>query len=106
MLLVASNAGQHAPSRVPVITFVHWHTTDPPQPPDPAIKQMSEWAYQELLWHMLLRRTSTFFLWCPDAENASEVKLLHEVWAVAQEYGDFLRREPRSRSMSRNRLVP
>jgi len=90
MLLEASNAGRHAPPNVPVIAFVHWHTTDPPTPPDPGMKQMSEWAYKELLWHMLLRGTDTFFLWCPAEENAKEVALLHEVWATAQEYGEFL----------------
>jgi len=90
MLLEASNAGRHAPPNVPVIAFVHWHTTDPPTPPDPAMKQMSEWAYRELLWHMLLRGTDTFFLWCPAEENAKEVALLHEVWAAAQEHGGFL----------------
>jgi len=90
MLLEASNAGRHAPPNVPVIAFVHWHTTDPPTPPDPGMKQMSEWAYKELLWHMLLRGTDTFFLWCPAEENAKEVALLHEVWAAAQEYGEFL----------------
>ena len=92
MLLAATNAARHTPANVPVIAFVHWHTTDPPKPPDPAMKQMSEWAYRELLWHMLLRGTDTFFLWCPADENADEVRLLHPVWAAAQEYGEFLDR--------------
>jgi hypothetical protein len=90
MLLEATNACRHTPAGIPIIAFVHWHTTDPPQPPDPAIKQMSEWAYQELLWHMLLRGTDTFFLWCPADENAAEVRLLHSVWAEAQQYGEFV----------------
>ncbi len=90
MLLEATNAAKHTPANVPVIAFVHWHTTDPPKPPDPELKQMSEWAYRELLWHMLLRGVDTFFLWCPAEENATEVRLVHEVWAAAQEYGDFL----------------
>ncbi len=90
MLLAATNAARHTPATVPVIAFVHWHTTDPPKPPDPAMKQMSEWAYRELLWHMLLRGVDTFFLWCPADENAAEVRLLHPVWAAAQEYGEFL----------------
>jgi hypothetical protein len=90
MLLVASNAGRHAGADVPVITFVHWHTTAPPENPSPEVKQLSERAYQELLWHMLLRGTDTFFLWCPRDEDATEVRLLHEVYAAAQEYGPFL----------------
>lgn len=90
MLLVASNAGRHTPQAVPIISFVHWHTTSPPKKPDPDVKQMSEQAYQELLWHMLLRGHDTFFLWCPANESASEVRLLHSVWAAAQKYGEFL----------------
>jgi hypothetical protein len=53
-------------------------------------RQMSESTYQELLWHMLLRGTDTFFLWCMEKENAKEVQLLHPVWAAAQAYGEFL----------------
>jgi hypothetical protein len=90
MLLVASNAGQHTPANVPIISFVHWHTTAPPKEPDPNVRQMSPWAYQELLWHMLLRGTDTFFLWCPRDEDAEECRLVHEVYAAAQQYGDFL----------------
>ena len=51
---------------------------------------MSEWCYRELLWHILLRGTDTFFLWCAKNEQAKEVELLHPVWAAAQEYGEFL----------------
>ncbi len=90
MLLEASSAGQFTAENIPVISFVHWHTVSVTYPGDTSIKQMSEWAYQELLWHMLLRRTNTFFLWCMPNENAREVQLVHSVWAAAQEYGDFL----------------
>ncbi len=90
MLLVASGAGQHTPADVPIISFVHWHTTAPPNNPDPRVKQMSQSAYQELLWHMLLRGTDTFFLWCPTDEDAEECRLVHEVYAAAQQYGEFL----------------
>jgi hypothetical protein len=90
MLLVASNAGKHTPAGTPVISFVHWHTTAPPENPDPSVKQFSRECYQELLWHMLLRGTDTFFLWCPRDEDAVEIKLVHEVYAEAQQYGEFL----------------
>lgn len=90
MLLVASNAGRHTPADVPIITFVHWHTTAPPENPDPAVRQFSGEKYQELLWHMLLRGHDTFFLWCPASEAEEEIRLLHPVWAAAQEYGEFL----------------
>jgi hypothetical protein len=90
MLLVASNAGKHTPANTPIISFVHWHTTAPPQDPDPAVIQFRRESYQELLWHMLLRGTDTFFLWCTRDEDAVEAQLVHEVYAAAQEYGEFL----------------
>lgn len=90
MLLNASNAGKNTPSGIPVISFVHWNTVFAGSEPDPAIVQMSEQAYQELLWHMLLRGTNTFFMWGLKNQYPEEVRLLHEVWAAAQEYGDFL----------------
>jgi hypothetical protein len=39
---------------------------------------------------MLLRGTDTFYLWCAEKEYGPEVRLLHEVYAAAQQYGDFL----------------
>ncbi len=97
-LLVASNAGKHTPAHIPIIAFVHWSTVEVgltereagPLPGAEPAKQMSEQCYQELLWHMLLRGTDTFYLWCMAQENRKEVQLLHPVWAAAQEYGDFL----------------
>ncbi len=92
MLLVASNAGQSTPADIPIISFVHWHTTAPPKDADPAVKQFSEEKYQELLWHMLLRGVDTFYLWSPAKEAPKEIRLLHPVYAAAQEYGTFLER--------------
>jgi len=89
MLLVASNAGQHTPAEIPVISFVHWHTIEP-EPSTSKAKQFSEHKYQELLWHMLLRGTDTFFLWCRKEEAAKEIQLVHQVYSQAQQYGDFL----------------
>jgi len=99
-LLVASNAGRHTPPRVPIVAFVHWHTVEvglserEGEPPAgaQAAQQMNEKTYQELLWHMLLRGTDTFFLWCTQKESQKEVQLLHPVWAAAQAYGEFLER--------------
>jgi hypothetical protein len=90
LLLEASSVGQATPAGTPIITFVHHTTTSPPKQPDPAVKQFSSDAYKELLWHMLLRGHDTFFLWCPDDEIAQEVRPLHEVWAAALEFGEFL----------------
>ena len=89
-LLVAGNAGRHTPADVPIISFVHWHTVDVGPKDAPKPDQMTEWAYQELLWHMLLRGTDAFFMWCRGEERAKEVQVLHPVWAAAQEYGEFL----------------
>jgi len=90
MLLVASNVGKSTPQEIPIISFVHYNTVVIVDKPDPSVKQMSENAYQELLWHMLLRGTDTFFMWCPAAEDAIETRLVHEVYAAAQQYGEFL----------------
>jgi hypothetical protein len=92
MLLVASNAGRSTPRQVPIVSFVHWHTTAPPPAPDPQVKAMSRRAYQELLWHALLRGSRTFYLWCPAAENVEECQAVHEVYAAAQEYAEFIDR--------------
>jgi hypothetical protein len=89
MLLVASNAGQHTPPEIPIISFVHWHTIESKDFPEKA-KQFSEAKYQELLWHMLLRGTDTFFLWCRKQEAAKEIELVHQVYSEAQQYGEFL----------------
>ena len=91
MLLVASNAGQNTPAEIPIISFVHWHTIEN-KPPSGRVPQLSESKYQELLWHMLLRGTDTFFLWCRREEAAKEIRLVHRVYAEAQQYGDFLSR--------------
>jgi len=89
MLLVASNVGKHTPDEVPIISFVHWHTIESDDYPGPA-KQFSEGKYQELLWHMLLRGTDTFFLWCRKKESPKEIRLVHQVYAQARRYGRFL----------------
>ncbi len=90
MLKVASNAGMSTPHQVPVITWVHWNTIHFPNEPDPEIVQFSKENYQELLWHMLFRGTDTFAMWCMESEYAQEVSLVQEVYAQAQQYGDFL----------------
>ena len=91
MLKVAGNAGRHTPHNIPIISFVHWHTVMVGQKEDrTGVQQFSERNYQELLWHMLLRGHDTFFLWCAKRERAKEVRLLHPVWAAAQQYGEFL----------------
>ena len=90
MLLVASTAGKHTDARTPIISFVHWNTVLAGKTADPSVKQMSERAYQELLWHMLLRGTDGLFMWCPPKQFAKETKLLHEVYAESLAYADWL----------------
>jgi hypothetical protein len=89
MLLVASNAGQYTPTEIPIISFVHWHTIESGDSAGTA-RQFSEDKYQELLWHMLLRGTDTFFLWCRNEEALKEIQLVHQVYSEAQQYGEFL----------------
>lgn len=90
LLMVGTNAAKSTPADLPLISFVHWHTTSPPPEPAEHVVQMSPEAYQELLWHLLLRGMDDFFLWCPSDEAPEEVRLLHEVWAASLEYHDFL----------------
>lgn len=90
MLLNATNACKNKPKGVPVISFVHWNTTEMPENPDVNVKQFSAEKYQELLWHMLLRGTSTFYLWCEEKEAAKEVPLLHQIYAESLKYNEFL----------------
>jgi hypothetical protein len=92
MLLVASNAGKNTPQNIPIVSFVHWNTVFVGTQPDQNVTQMSKGAYQELLWHMLLRGTDTFFMWCTDNQIAEETRLVQEVYADAQKYGKFLER--------------
>ena len=89
LLLVASNAGEHTFAEIPIISFVHWHTIESKSSIGKA-KQFSEDKYQELLWHMLLRGTDTFFLWCGRQEAPKEIQLVHQVYAEVQQYGQFL----------------
>ena len=90
MLLCASNVGKSTPPGIPIISFVHWNTVVVTDKPDPSVKQMSEESYQELLWHMLLRGTDTFHMWSGAKEFPKETRLVHEVYAAAQQYGEFL----------------
>jgi hypothetical protein len=90
MLLVTSNAGAHTPPDIPITSFVHWHTTSPPPSPDPSVRQFSARGYRELLWHMLLRGTDTFFLWCVEDELGLEVSLVHQAYADSLRFKEFL----------------
>lgn len=93
LLLVGTNAGRATPQDVPVITWVHWHTTAPPADAPP-VPQMSEWAYQELLWHLFLRGTDGLMMWCTAEETTTEIQLMHEVLDGMLAYREFLGGEP------------
>jgi len=90
MLLVASNAARHTDPHTPIVPFVHWHTIFDGGPAGASVRQMSRSAYQELLWHLLLRGCDSFFMWCPTEQAADETTLAHEVWADALQYRDWL----------------
>ncbi len=90
LLLTGTNAVKHNKQDVPVVGFVHWHTTVPPEKPDPAVKQFSQQGYQELLWHLLLRGYDSFFLWSYSRELNEEIQMLQKVYADSLQYSEFL----------------
>jgi hypothetical protein len=90
MLLVGTNAARSTPPEIPIITFVHWHTTDPPPSADPAVKQLGAGRFQELLWHLLLRGHDALFSWSPREEALEESRLVHDVYRESHAYREFL----------------
>ena len=92
MLLTATNACEHTPDDIPVIPFVHHKIIWVPGKASDDVTQFSTKKYKELLWHMLLRGTDGFALWCPDDETSFEVPPLQQVYAESLEYKDFLLR--------------
>lgn len=90
LLLEATSAGKSTPRFVPIITFVHWHTTEPPKNPDPAVRPLSAAKYKELLWHLLLRGHDGLFVWSPKSEAVEESRLAHEVYRESHPYREFL----------------
>ncbi|MFO1500300.1 MAG: hypothetical protein U1G07_18260 [Verrucomicrobiota bacterium] len=89
-LLVGSNAGQHTPAHVPLVTFVHHAITVPPPNALQTMKPFAPGRYQALLWHLLLRGHDAFFLWCLLEELEEETRLVHQVYAASLAYRDFL----------------
>ncbi len=89
MLLVGSNAGKYTPGDLPIVTFVHWHTVAVTQN-EGIVEQFSRNKYQELIWHLLLRRHDGLFVWCPQHEAELEIKLVHQIYAESLQYRKFL----------------
>ena len=90
LLLEATSTGRHTPPAIPLVTFVHWTTTNPPKELPPDFEALTEANYEELLWHLLLRGHDSFAMWCPLPELAQEVRPVHRVYAAALEYKEFL----------------
>ena len=91
MLKCASNAGRHRIKGVPNISFVSClgalrYAADAPEKP------FSTARYEELLWHMLLRGTDTFFVYSGRNQLAEELAPVHRVWSAALAHRDFLDR--------------
>ena len=84
MLLTGSNAGKSTPADVPVVTFVSYDPEGKAKDPE----NLSKENYQELIWHLLFRKNDTFFVWAGPQATADT----QEVYAAAQEYGEFLDR--------------
>lgn len=92
MLLEASGVGRSTPADIPIITFVHWHTTASPRNPDPNVRQFGEEKYQELLWHLFLRGHDALAIWSRQSEIGKESRLVQQIYAAALEYKEFLDR--------------
>ncbi len=90
MLLVGTNVARSTPASIPMVTFVHWHTTEPPPEPDPNVEQLSKQKYREFLWHLLLRGHDALFLWTPREEALEETLLVHQVYRESHAYREFL----------------
>jgi hypothetical protein len=91
MLLVGTNVARSTAASTPIVTFVHWHTTEPPPEPDPSVQQLSKEKYQEFLWHLLLRGHDALFLWSPRHEALEETLLVHQVYRDSHAYRELLR---------------
>ena len=91
MLLVVSNAGASTPSEVPLVPWVHRHTTAAPDGAE-AVPQMSEWAYLELLAHTFLRGADSWMMWCPADETLSELQLLQKAYDEAGAWPQYASR--------------
>ncbi|MCD6360563.1 MAG: hypothetical protein J7M38_06805 [Armatimonadetes bacterium] len=89
LLKVGTNACRNTPRDVPVIPWVHWHTTAPPADAPP-VPQMSEWAYKEFLWHLFLRGADGLMMWCRAEETVKEVSLMNEVLDETLAWREFL----------------
>ncbi len=92
MLKVADNAGRHTPPEIPLVSFVHYHVLPEKDRLRPETKRLSDRAYRELLWHMLLRGTDRFFVWSPDSQAVEETRLAHEVYRESRRYAKLLER--------------
>jgi hypothetical protein len=90
LLTNADNAAANTAAKTPIIAWLRYALTDAPKNADGHVKPMTEPAYQELVWHLLLRRYNGFVLFCDDGDVTREVKLVQEVYAAAQEFGEFL----------------
>jgi hypothetical protein len=90
MLAVASNAGAHTPSHVPIIPFVHRNIIRVSSPPIERAVEMSKDRFRELLWHVLLRGGATLFSWYPSSLAGDEIGPVHEVYAASLEFADHL----------------
>lgn len=88
LLLQVSSVGKNTPISIPIISFVNGASRNKDNSKD--FTKFKEEHYRELLWHMLLRGVDTLFMWCGKADDAYETRVVHEVYAEAQEYGEFI----------------
>ncbi|MFP4250463.1 MAG: hypothetical protein ACLFU7_12435, partial [Armatimonadota bacterium] len=56
----------------------------------PEVPQMSEEAYQELIWHLYLRGSDGLMMWCTPEETTKEVRLITEVMDGMLAHREFI----------------
>jgi len=88
MLLVFSDSAAHRPKGVPLVCWVNRFVKLPDTPEDAV--PLSEEKYRELLWHIWLRGADGMYIWCREEDMLRELIPVHEVYAAALKYRDFL----------------
>ena len=90
MLREGSSVAKGRKGGTPIVAFVHFTPIAPPKELPADFQPLSDGMYRELLWHLLLRGIDAFCLWTPSRDLVREIRPLHQVYAAAFEYREFL----------------
>jgi hypothetical protein len=81
-----------APPGLPLIPFVHWQPVAERGSLPPGVVPLSEPAYREVLWHVLLRGAPEEQGRCAAADTLRELGPVHEVYRQSLRYAGILAR--------------